>query len=58
MNWEYALFFMFLGWLMVFIVKYIIVGLGQWDLWFHPERYAADTTGPYQQFSKPFLGVF
>jgi hypothetical protein len=58
MKWEYALMFAFLGWLLVFAVKYIFVGLGQWDTWFHPERYTADTTGPYKQFTKPFLGVF
>lgn len=58
MRWNYAIFFMFLGWLMVFAVKYVIVGLAQWDNWFHPERYQADTTGPYSRFSLPFLGAF
>jgi hypothetical protein len=53
-----ALFYMFLGWLLVFAVKYVIVGLAAWDKFFHPERYAADTTGPYRAFAKPFLGVF
>lgn len=58
MRWDYAIFFMFLGWLLIFAIKYVFVGLAQWDSWFHPERFVADTTGPYAQFSKPFLGVF
>jgi hypothetical protein len=58
MKWSWAVFYMFLGWLMVWLVKYVIVGLGAWDKFFHPERYISDTTGPYSQFSKPFLGAF
>lgn len=58
MKWQAALFYMFLGWLLVFATKYIFVGLAAWDSFFHPERYTADTTGPYSMFSKPFLGVF
>jgi len=58
MKWEWALFFMFLGWLLVWVVKYGIVGLGEWDKVFHPERYDADTTGPYKAFAKPLFGFF
>ena len=57
-SWEYALMFLFLGWLLVFAVKYVFVGLAAWDNFFHPERYVADTTGPYARFAKPFLGAF
>ena len=53
-----ALFYAFLGWLSVWLIKYVIVGLARWDMFFHPERLQADTTGPYKQFAQPFLGVF
>jgi hypothetical protein len=49
---------MFLGWLIGFALKYIVFGLAAWDSYLHPERYNADTTGPFKMFSKPFLGVF
>lgn len=58
MKWDFAIFYMFLGWLLVWVVKYGVVGLAGWDGVFHPERLEADTTGPYARFSKPFLGIF
>jgi hypothetical protein len=56
-DWKIALY-LFLGWLSVFALKYVIFGLGKWDEVFHPERYVADTTGPYRRFAQPFMGVF
>ena len=52
------LFYMFLGWLIGFALKYVIFGLRAWDQLLHPERLQADTTGPFKIFSSPFLGVF
>lgn len=48
---------LFLGWLLGWLFKYFVFGLGRWDEIFHPERYQADTTGPWSRFAKPFLGV-
>lgn len=58
MRWESALAFMFLGWLIGWLLKYIVFGLRKWDNAFHPERLAGDTTGPYKAFAEPFLGLF
>jgi hypothetical protein len=57
MNGE-DLFYFFLGWLIGWLIKYVVFGLGAWDRIFHPERYTADTTGPYKLFAQPFLGIF
>lgn len=43
------------GFLVVYVLKYGIVGLDKWDAWFHPERRQADDSGPYNAFSRPFL---
>lgn len=51
------LFWMFVGWATVFGVKYLVVGLRQWDVMFHPERLTADTTGPWARFAPPFMGI-
>jgi hypothetical protein len=57
MKTEYIILLLFLGWLIGWTLKYIVFGLGAWDNIFHPERFQADTTGPYKMFAKPFLGV-
>jgi protein-S-isoprenylcysteine O-methyltransferase Ste14 len=56
-NWHIVMF-LFLGWLIGWSLKYIIFGLGNWDKVLHPERFTADTTGPYKIFAQPFLGAF
>jgi hypothetical protein len=58
MNGWQVVTLLFLGWLIGWTLKYIVFGLGKWDQIFHPERYCADTTGPYSMFASPFLGVF
>ena len=55
---EHIALLLFLGWLIGWTLKYIVFGLGKWDNIFHPERYTADTTGPYKMFALPFLGLF
>jgi hypothetical protein len=46
---------LFIGFAIVYILKYFIFGLAKWDGWFHPERIKADTTGPYAAFALPLL---
>lgn len=46
---------LFIGFSVVYVLKYAIVGLSKWDSWFHPERLQADTTGPYLVFAQPLL---
>jgi len=58
MKAEEIIFYMFLGWLIGWMFKYVIFGLQAWDSMLHPERVMADTTGPFRIFAKPFLGVF
>lgn len=48
----------FIGWASVFALKYLVLGLRQWDTMFHPERLVADTTGPWARFAPPFMGIF
>lgn len=57
MNWRYAVFYMFLGWLVGWLLKYVIFGLRRWDSALHPERLQGDTTGPYSMFAEPLLGL-
>ena len=58
MRWELDIAFLFLGWLIGWLLKYIVFGLRLWDKAFHPERLTVDTTGPFRVFAEPFLGVF
>lgn len=58
MKIEIIALILFLGWLAGWTLKYVVFGLAAWDNIFHPERYQADTTGPYKLFAKPFLGLF
>lgn len=57
MKIEHVIGLLFLGWLIGWTLKYIVFGLGKWDQIFHPERFTADTEGPYKLFAKPLLGV-
>lgn len=49
--WPYLL----LGFALVFVIKYGIVGLNKWNATFHPDRFE----GPMelQYFGKPLLGI-
>lgn len=49
---------MLAGIVSVFVLKYLIVGLEQWDIAFHPERLQVDLSGPHRRFAKPLLGAF
>ena len=51
-------FWFITGWASIFALKYVVIGLRQWDTLFHPERLVADTTGPWAKFSEPFMGMF
>jgi hypothetical protein len=46
------------GFSAVYILKYVIFGLEQWDKMLHPERLTVDVTGPSKRFAKPLLGLF
>ena len=30
------------GWLALLFVKYFVIGVQQWDIWFHPNRLLCD----------------
>ena len=46
-----------IGLVTLWVIKYMVVGLAAWDGFFHPERFQADTMGPYKCFAKPLLGI-
>lgn len=47
-----------IGLVTLWILKYMVIGLGEWDRLFHPERLPGDSSGPYKAFVPPLLGIF
>jgi hypothetical protein len=53
-----AILLVFLGMAIELFLKYVVVGLRNWDNLFHRERSAVDASGPYAMFEEPLLGLF